>query len=148
MPHFYRNEEIVIQTNPVRDSAYRIEVLNPFSDQFSSDSLVPFGLNTTLQPALVSHSIGTQVQNAFFPDSTQKFYMPEADTSIFFGQPRHTLLPRRLYAFYFFGRNLSGIYSRKLVYAGPRGKTKIMVLRDDRSFNNDDPVAAGWCSLF
>ena len=139
MPNFYGNEEIVVQTNPVRDSAYRIEVLNPFSDQFSSDSLVPFGLNTTLQPALVSHSIGTQVQNAFFPDSTQKFYMPEADTGAFFGKPdtRYYLDDYTRFT------SLEEIFREYIAEVGvrrPEGKAKIMVLRDDRSFNNDDPL--------
>jgi len=139
MPNFYGNEEIVVQTDPIRDSAYRIEVLNPFSDKFSSDSIQPFGLSASLQHTVVSHSIGTQVQNAFFPDSSQKFNLPDADTNVFYGKP-----DKRYYLDdYTRFTSLEEIFREYVEEVGvrkPEGKSKIMVLRDDRSFNNDDPI--------
>ncbi|MBD0332639.1 MAG: hypothetical protein ICV66_08285 [Chitinophagaceae bacterium] len=86
----YGGEEIIVQAS---DKKYRIEVENPFSEQYSTRLLSPFTLSTNLRGQLLSRSISMQTQNAFLKEQQQRFYLPEEkDTIPFYGTPDKTYL--------------------------------------------------------
>jgi hypothetical protein len=62
---FYGNKEVILQTNALTDSNYRIDISNPFSDRFSllpdADSL----FSSRWKGQLLSRSIGVQAENAY-----------------------------------------------------------------------------------
>lgn len=139
MPEFYGNEEIIVQTNTLRDSGYRLEIANPFSDKFSSDTVIPYLMPGNFQSLLLSHSIGSQVQNAFYTDSIRKFYLPDADTNAFYGTPDKRYLLDD-YTRFTSMEEILREYVAEVSVRRPEGKSHILVLRDDRSFNEEDPL--------
>jgi hypothetical protein len=87
--NFYGSNEIVLQAeNNQRDSNYRIDILNPFSEKFSAIPVPSFDLSPELREDLVTRSIGMQVQNAYLNDNLQRFDMPDMqDSTSFYGVP-------------------------------------------------------------
>ncbi|HWZ15987.1 MAG TPA: MG2 domain-containing protein [Mucilaginibacter sp.] len=84
---FYGQNEIVDQTNTQVDSTYRIDILSPFSEQFSKTTLPRFQFNTGTQKALQEHSLGIQVLNIYSGSQIRRFYDPLIDSSAFYGHP-------------------------------------------------------------
>ena len=139
LPDFYGGDEIIVQTNTVKDTSYHIEILSPFSDQFSKDSLPSFSTPNNFQSLLVSHSIGTQVQNAFYPDSSRRFFSPVSDTSVFYGNPSKRYYLDEYTRF----TSLEEIfreYIEEVAVRRPEGKSRLMVLRPDRTYFNEEPL--------
>jgi len=89
---FVGSDELILQTNQQKDSAYRIDIINPFSDRFPTMQAGAFGVTEQTQGLLVQHSINTQVQNAYFGEKSREFYAPDVDTVPFFGQPTKSYL--------------------------------------------------------
>jgi hypothetical protein len=85
--NFYGQSEIVDQTNTQIDSTYRIDILSPFSEQFSKTTLPKFQFNTGTQKALQEHSLGIQVLNIYSGNQIKRFYDPLIDSSAFYGHP-------------------------------------------------------------
>jgi len=139
LPDFYGGDEIIVQTNTVKDTSYRIEIFSPFSDQYSKDSLPVFSVPDHLQSLLLSHSISAQVQNAFFPDSARRFFSPVSDTTLFYG------IPSRRYNLDDYTRftSLEEIfreYIEEVAVRRPEGKSRILVLRADRNYFTEEPL--------
>jgi hypothetical protein len=88
--NFYGANEIVVQTNQEIDSTYRIDILTPFSDQYSKTPLPAFNFNTRMANALQAHSLGIQVLNIYSGNMIKRFYDPLIDTSAFYGKPYKT----------------------------------------------------------
>jgi len=84
---FYGPNEIIIQANPVVDSTYRIEVLTPFSDQYSKTRLPDFKIYPNTLTAIQEHSVGAQVLNIYSGSYLKRFYTPVVDSSAFYGKP-------------------------------------------------------------
>lgn len=87
MKHFFGTKEIIVQTNTLYDSTYRIEINSPYSEKVSSHSLSPFTFNTGWKNDLLTRSINMQTQNAFIPKSALQMTTGENDTLAFFGRP-------------------------------------------------------------
>src|SRR4029077_13304298 len=87
--NFYGSNEVVAQVdNSQRDSNYRIDILNPFVEKFSSVPVPTFNLSEDVQEDLLSRSIGMQVQNAYLTENLQKFDPPKVpDSTAFYGTP-------------------------------------------------------------
>jgi hypothetical protein len=85
--NFYGANEIVVQTNQEIDSTYRIDVLTPFSDQYSKTPLPAFNFNAGMTNALQVHSLGIQVLNIYSGSMLKRFYDPLIDTSAFYNKP-------------------------------------------------------------
>ena len=86
-------ENIIIQTNKEIDSMYRVEIDNPFVEQYPKQNAFPLIVPFTWQPQLLSRITNTQVQGAFTHTQTQQFYLPNfSDTTPFFGKPDKTYL--------------------------------------------------------
>ncbi|MGA0557034.1 hypothetical protein ACO2Q8_10310 [Larkinella sp. VNQ87] len=86
MKDFFGPKDIVAQLNP-RDSLFRIELQNPFSERFSATRLPVFDFTPTLQESLLAHSVPMQVQNAYYRENLVRYRMPTVDSVAFYGKP-------------------------------------------------------------
>jgi hypothetical protein len=85
---FGSNEVVAQVDNSQKDSNYRIDILNPFAEKFSSVPVPTFNLSEYVQEDLLSRSIGMQVQNAYLTENLQKFDLPKVpDSTAFYGTP-------------------------------------------------------------
>ena len=82
----YGPGEIVVQTNTEKDSTYRIDILNPFSEKYAKSSLPVFALTGQMQNALKARSLDMQVQNLYAGNKLKQFYNPKIDSSSFYGK--------------------------------------------------------------
>jgi len=86
---FFGSNEIVVQTNSLKDSTYRIDVLSPFSEQSSKTSLPAFDFKSSAANTLQQHSLGVQILNIYFDDELRQ-YDAIADSGAFYGTPFKT----------------------------------------------------------
>lgn len=86
MLDFMGPQKIIVQTNTRRDSTYRIEIQNPFSDAFDERKPSPFFLSPKTERQLISRSVGMQVQDVFYKDKNERFYDPGLDSIAFYGR--------------------------------------------------------------
>ena len=84
---FYGPNEIIAQTNTAVDSTYRLELNNPFSDQYSKSILSKFWLDASQLKSLKEHSLDVQVLNLYNGDKIRKFEEPNIDSTAFYGNP-------------------------------------------------------------
>lgn len=87
LKHFYGSREVIVQTNTSKDSTYRIEISNPYSEKISAYSVPAFSFDAGWKNSLLTRSINMQARNAFLPKSAQQFTTNETDTLAFFGKP-------------------------------------------------------------
>lgn len=87
---FYGPNEVIVQANSLIDSTCRIDILSPFSAQYSTSALPPFIVHPAMLKALQEHSLGMQVLNIYSLDNIKKFYSPLVDSSAFYGKPTKT----------------------------------------------------------
>jgi hypothetical protein len=83
---FYGPNEVLFQTDS-RDTSYRVEIINPFSEKYSSRQLPAFELPAKMQDPLMDYSVSMQVQNVFSGQKLNQFYTPLVDSSAFYGIP-------------------------------------------------------------
>ena len=83
----YGPGEIVVQTDTQRDSTYRIDILSPFSEQYSKNPLPAFDLTADMQKPLEAQNMAMQVQNIYAGSKTRQFYEPAVDSTGFYGKP-------------------------------------------------------------
>ena len=83
MRDMYGSSEIVIQTDPTKDSMYRVEVSNPFYEKYSTSKLPKYLLSEKNLGNLLDHSVGMQVQNIYAGERMQQFYLSN-DTTAFY----------------------------------------------------------------
>lgn len=84
--NFRGASEIIVQTNPVADTLVRVEINNPFSEQFTPAALPPYALSVANENLLRDKSIGVQVQNMYLGTKLKRFTQT-GDTSSIFGTP-------------------------------------------------------------
>ncbi|CAA9299789.1 MAG: hypothetical protein AVDCRST_MAG56-5327 [uncultured Cytophagales bacterium] len=84
---FFGPREIVVQTNPLRDSTYRIEISTPYAEAFSERRLPAFDLSENVQQTLSERSLSMQTQNVYFGDRQNQFRAPVLDSLPFYGTP-------------------------------------------------------------
>jgi len=89
---FIGGDAIILQTNQLQDSIYRIDIINPFSEKYSSSQITGLNVSEDMQNLLVQHSINTQVQNAYYSEKYKQFYAPDVDTLPFYGRPSASYL--------------------------------------------------------
>ena len=86
--NFYGGNEIVVQTNHLTDSMYRVDIATPFSEKYSDRAMPEFILSEKQAGTLVNHSIQSQVANTYHAEKQQGFLFPDAiDTLPFYGEP-------------------------------------------------------------
>jgi len=89
MKDLYGSQELILQTNPT-DSQYRVEINNPFSEEYTKDPLGPYVMPQGLSPELTDRNIATQVLNRYGGLRLKQFHVPIADTSAFFYRPDYS----------------------------------------------------------
>ena len=87
---FYGTGEVIAQTNELIDSTYRIDILSPFSEQYTKTGLPKFEFNSGQANALKDHSIGIQVLNIYSGNMLKRYFDPQVDSSAFYGKPFKT----------------------------------------------------------
>jgi len=83
---FYGPNEIVLQTD-AKDSIYKIELVDPFSDKISPKSLPAFELSENMKSIISDYNLSMQVQNSFVSEKLKQFDAPVIDSNAFFGNP-------------------------------------------------------------
>ena len=83
---FYGPNEIVLQTD-AKDSIYKIELVDPFSDKISPKSLPAFELSENMKSIISDYNLSMQVQNSFVSEKLKQFDAPVIDSNAFFGDP-------------------------------------------------------------
>jgi hypothetical protein len=86
--NLYGNNEVVLQTAGHDSSRYRIDLSNPFSNEYSSTSLPRFFVAEQFISQLQVHSLSSQVQAAYMGKEQQRYLMTSlSDSTPFFGKP-------------------------------------------------------------
>jgi len=87
---FYGPGEVIIQTNELVDSTYRIDMISPFSEQYSRTTYPPFEFHGDMTRALQDHSLGIQALNIYTGNLLKQYFNPVTDSSAFYGTPYKT----------------------------------------------------------
>ena len=90
--NIYGQSELVAQTDTQQDSTYKIEILSPFSKEYSSTKPYELILDESLRNHLFSQSLGSQVQNVYSSNKLRTFYPALTDSSAFYLKPDMTYL--------------------------------------------------------
>jgi hypothetical protein len=83
----YGSPELILQTNTMRDSVYRIEIADPFSSNFPPEPVPVFTVNLADTTSIREQSISMQVQNIYSGKKLQHFIVPVIDTTAFYIKP-------------------------------------------------------------
>jgi hypothetical protein len=135
---FYGPNEIIAQTNSQIDSIYRIDILSPFSEQYSKTVLPRFNFNTGMSGTLSEHSLGIQVLNIYSGNKIKRFYEPQVDSSAFYGKPYKTYKLDDFTRFTTMEEDLREYVSEDNIVK-TKGRFHIKVL-NDRGFLDGDPL--------
>ncbi|HET9826097.1 MAG TPA: hypothetical protein VFP87_12235 [Chitinophagaceae bacterium] len=84
---FYGPNEIVLQARASGDTTYRLQIVSPFSEKFSSENLPLLNLPQNIKGILADYNVSTQVQNNYSGENLKHFFAPMIDTTAFFGKP-------------------------------------------------------------
>ncbi len=84
--------EIIVQPDSLKDTTYRIDVLSPFSEQYSQTPLPEFKINPGMEAALEARNVEMQIQNIYAGDRTKQFVEPVTDSSGFYKKPDNSYL--------------------------------------------------------
>ncbi|MEP6584802.1 MAG: hypothetical protein ABJA90_11065 [Ginsengibacter sp.] len=87
LKHLYGPSEIILQTNTAKDSIYRIDVADPYSNAFSSTPLPEFNKVPATENSLRAQSVSMQVQNIYSGKKLRQLSSPGFDTTSFYLHP-------------------------------------------------------------
>ncbi|MFT3947519.1 MAG: hypothetical protein QM763_11175 [Agriterribacter sp.] len=79
--------ELVLQAQETDKHFYNIEINTPFSGKFTENKLTDLNISPDLKSALETVSINAQLQRKYAADMLRKYYLPDMDTSTFYGKP-------------------------------------------------------------
>jgi hypothetical protein len=130
--------EVVAQTNTEKDSTYRIDVLSPFSEQYSADTPPKLNLLPGIQKALEEHSLAMQVQNVYAGTKIKRFYDPGVDSTGFYAIPYKTYLLDNYTRFTTMEEVLREYVSQDNIVRS-KGRYHIKVL-NEKGFLDGDPI--------
>jgi hypothetical protein len=86
--NFVGTQKVVLQTDPRRDSTYRVELRNPYSTRYAlSHPAPPLVLTKSLSAALTERHVQVQVAQAFAEPRQSVFQGAPQDSASFFGKP-------------------------------------------------------------
>lgn len=135
---FYGPGELVVQTNEMIDSTYRIDIASPYSEQYSKTATPKFEFTNGMQNALQAHSLGVQVLNIYSTNNIKRTYDPGADSTAFYGKPYKTYKLDDFTRFTTMEEDLREYVSEDNIVHS-RGRFHIKVL-NDRGFLDSDPL--------
>jgi len=88
---FYGSQELIVQTSPA-DSPFRVDISNPFSEEYARSPLAPYTLPPGFSSLVTDRNIATQVLNRYGGLRLKQFRVPIADTGAFFYRPDFSYL--------------------------------------------------------
>ncbi len=138
--------EIVVQTNTLIDSTYRIDVQSPFSEQYSAGVSPQFSVNQGLKDAFEYRNIEMQVPNLFAGDRIKQFDEPQTDSSGFYKKPNNTYLLDNYVRFTTMEEVLRE-YVKEVVLVKRRGKFHIRI-QGEKSFLEDPLILIDGLPVF
>ena len=144
---FYGLSELVIQTNTQYDSTYKVQIVNPFAEQYSSTSVPSFNLSEGMQSALESNSLNMQVLNVYTATKLRQFYDAGVDSAAFFVKPDKSYLLDNYVRFTTFEEVLRE-YTSWLTVAKRRGKFKVTMFSDAKLLEEDPLVLYNGIPVF
>lgn len=136
---FYGLNEVVLQTNLLKDSLYKIEISNPFSEQFSNSHFSNFLINKNLEGPLKDYSLDMQVQNLYSGKYIRRFYNPLIDSTAFFGKP-DKLYKLDDYTRFTTMEEVLREYIREIAVSHLQGKYRLKILSQDDGPLADNPL--------
>jgi len=139
MKDFFGPGEIVVQTNTEVDTTYRIDVLNPFSEQYAKIALPPLAITPNLQTSMEGLNLGMQVQNIYNGEKLRQFYDPGVDSSAFYGDPYKTYLLDN-YTRFLTMEEVMREYVSEVNITHSHDRFHIKVLNGNRYLNEGDPM--------
>jgi hypothetical protein len=86
LKNFYNSSEIITQTKRQPDSFYRVDISNPFLENYSADIFQPYSLPQYLN-TLKAENLSVQVQNIYTGNKMNQFIIPFFDTTAFYYSP-------------------------------------------------------------
>jgi len=84
---YYGSRELVVQTNPQKDSTAHLEIDNPFSQKYSGFNPPDFSIPAKVSPTLLDHSIHAQVQRVYEGANLDHSQLQYVDTNTFYIVP-------------------------------------------------------------
>jgi hypothetical protein len=84
---FSGTQKVVLQTDPRRDSTYRLELRSPYSTRYAPSHLAPLALPPALAGALTERHVQVQVAQAFADPRPGGRLATPPDSASFFGRP-------------------------------------------------------------
>lgn len=89
--NYYGPGDIIIQVRSESNAAYKVELINPYSEIKPKHGLPLFSFSKEHEEKILQKSIAMQVQNIYRTDSIRKFSMPAVnDTFPFYGKADFT----------------------------------------------------------
>ena len=93
---FYGGQELIAQTNPTRDSMYRVEIQSPWAEIDTNHldyQSVPYRLPQGDSGVLSDRDVALQVLNRYGAEKLKKFHLPAiADTTLFYYRPDYSYM--------------------------------------------------------
>lgn len=87
MRNMFGSSEIIVQTNLLVDSLYRIDVDDPFSEVYPRYTYPSFQEPLKNPVTITEHSLSMQVQNAYAAMRVQQPQLPDLDSTAFYLTP-------------------------------------------------------------
>ena len=87
MDKLYGVNEMIVQPGNITDSIYKLNIHNPFSEQYTLKEIRSFGLSEQWKDVLLKHHINAQVQNNFAGSLPVKYSSTINDSSLFYSTP-------------------------------------------------------------
>ncbi|RYZ28760.1 MAG: hypothetical protein EOO10_08460 [Chitinophagaceae bacterium] len=88
---YFGQGEVIVQTNPKKDSFYRVDIMSPFAETYSNNLPLVFAISPAQKNSLINRSISMQANHLYLLDSISRFMNPLiADTLPFYGKPLYS----------------------------------------------------------
>jgi hypothetical protein len=81
----YKSNAIVVQPSLLKDSNYRIDISNAYSEKYSSNPIYSLALSKAQESELINRSISNQVENTYAVDKKRRYPVTDFDTTSFYG---------------------------------------------------------------
>jgi hypothetical protein len=88
---FYGSQELIVQNSP-EDSMFKVDINNPFSEEYTRNPFAPYALPQGLSSLVTDRNISTQVLNRYGGLRLKQLRVPIADTGAFFYRPDYSYL--------------------------------------------------------
>ncbi|HVS97673.1 MAG TPA: hypothetical protein VHE54_14365 [Puia sp.] len=89
---FYGGQSVIVQTNPLKDSNYRVELANPFFETYNEYHLAPVVLPVADSTLLTDKGVEMQVLNRYIGERLKRSHLPDIDTTAFYDRPDYSYL--------------------------------------------------------